>query len=187
MSELPRQTIESLPRPNTTPETSPQPEKTPDIQQDKSVETPAVETIRQSVESQALSTEDITNSRETDDSQPAQIFGVQRELKAQAYKNTLQRTRQHLPVNERLFSKFIHSTGVERVSSALGNTIARPSGVISGALVALLGTSFVLYAAKHHGFTYNNAIFFLLFAGGFIVGILLELGTKLLSQRRSKV
>lgn len=76
---------------------------------------------------------------------------------------------------ERTLSKIIHQPAVRVVSEATGKTLSRPSGLLGGGITALIGTSAYLYLAKHLGFEYNYFIFLVLFAGGFVFGLVLEL------------
>lgn len=75
---------------------------------------------------------------------------------------------------QRQFSKLIHQPAVRATSEAAARTVSRPSGLLGGGLVALVGTSSYLYLAKHIGFSYNYGVFALLFIGGFILGLVLE-------------
>lgn len=183
MSEIPRQSIESAPLPEISPDVQTHPEATTEHITETSVENPAIESIRDTVDAQAIPAENISKTSETADDQPATIFGVQHELKAQAYRRTLRRTRTQLKPLERPFSTFIHTPFVERSSAILGASVGRPSGVVTGASVALIGSSAALYAAKHYGFSYNYTLLFVLFAGGFIIGVLLELVIRLIKHR----
>lgn len=99
---------------------------------------------------------------------------TKRALQGQAYGQLLQKVRANLKPAERTFSKFIHQPTIETVSEISGKTVARPSGILGGGLVALLGTGAILYMAKHYGFEYNFFVYVLLFAIGFLLGVTLE-------------
>lgn len=100
---------------------------------------------------------------------------ITKATKKAAYKKTLHHVQRQLPKRERAFSKVIHQPVIEKVSDVGAKTIARPSGVLTGGVCALLGSSFVFYMAKHYGFKYNFFIFLLLLGVGFVVGLVLEL------------
>jgi hypothetical protein len=104
----------------------------------------------------------------------AKEFGAYTELKSQTYSRTLKRVQTRLSPSERTMSKVMHNKTVEKVSDGLGKTAARPSGVLGGGIVALLGSFILLYMAKKYGFEYNFAVFFVLMAAGFALGVLLE-------------
>ena len=100
---------------------------------------------------------------------------VNKELKDLAYNRILTRTRKDLSLPNRLLSKFTHQPVIDKLSQIGEKTFARPSGVLGGSLTALLGTSTLLYTAKHYGFRYNFFFIVLLFAAGFVLGLLIEM------------
>lgn len=99
---------------------------------------------------------------------------ISSELKHITLQRELQAIRRKLPAPERVLSRIIHQPTVRVVSEAAGKTVSRPSGLMGGGLVALLGTSGYLYFANHMGFRYNYVVFLALFAGGFVIGVILE-------------
>ena len=109
---------------------------------------------------------------------------INRELKGMAYKRTLTRTQKSLPAPARAFSKVIHNPAVEAVSEIAAKTVARPSGILAGGIIAVIGSSIFLWAAKHYGYEYNFLLFALLFGGGFMLGLLLELIYRLVRKPR---
>lgn len=108
------------------------------------------------------------------DARPIQPLNVNRELKAITLRRELKNIQRKLPAPQRVLSKLIHQPAVRVTSEIAGKTITRPSGFLGGSLVAFLGTSIYLYMAKDGGFSYNYFVFLALFAGGFIVGLILE-------------
>jgi len=115
--------------------------------------------------------------------QPAQL---NRELKQIALRRELKQIQRQLPAPQRALSRLIHQPVVRAVSEGAGKTVSRPSGLLGGGLVALLGTSGYLYLAKHIGFQYNYNIFLLLFVGGFGLGLVLEFVVYLFTSSRRK-
>lgn len=87
----------------------------------------------------------------------------------------MRQIRSKLSKPDKTFSKVIHNKTVESVSEVSSKTIARPSGLLGGGICALLGSAYLLYMTKHYGFEYNYFVFFLLFVGGFFVGMFGEL------------
>lgn len=169
----------------------PTPEAAPEAERRQPEKLPAGETVeqssenlnrlRQTAEAQAASAKEVTiGERESTEPTP---LGMQRELKSQAYNRTLQTVRARLPASARLFSRVVHQPVIETLSNVGAKTIARPSGVLSGSLVALVGSGVLLYMARYYGFAYNYSIFFALFGGGFIVGLLIEFTARLLRKR----
>lgn len=92
--------------------------------------------------------------------------------------------RRKLPTPQRALSQVIHQPVVRAVSEGAGRTVSRPSGLLGGGITAFTGTTLYLYLAHHIGFSYNYGVFVLLFAGGFILGLVIELLVNLVLSRR---
>lgn len=107
--------------------------------------------------------------------QPAKPLHINRELKSITLHRELAAIRRKLNVPQRALSKVIHQPVISAVSEPLGKTLSRPSGLLGGGLVAFLGTSGYLLLAKRSGMPYSYFVFLALFAGGFVVGLVLEL------------
>lgn len=131
----------------------------------------AVESIRRVVEQEALAAE---HARVEKEQHAPAIQHVTKELKAIRYKETMRYVRRHLSPSERKLSSFIHTPSVEKVSEVGAKTVARPSGLLGGGLVALFGSVLTLYIARKYGFEVPNSLFMALFVVGFFVGLLGE-------------
>lgn len=113
-------------------------------------------------------------------------LGVQQSMKNRAYKRELAKIQTKLPRGSRSFSKFIHNPTVETVSNIGAQTIARPSGLLGGSIVAFVGSLVLYVMTKQYGFTYNYLMMFLLFLGGFAIGAIIELlGWQLFRKHRA--
>ncbi|MDZ7785785.1 MAG: hypothetical protein U5L95_01535 [Candidatus Saccharibacteria bacterium] len=149
-------------------------------EQEKETNEEQIEALREQVESTAETREHTPlNSQETK-SPPAYHQG---DLKREGYKKTMKNVRSRLSPTQRAFSKVVHQKSVETISNAAGKTIARPSGVLGGGLIALAGSITVLYFAKHYGFQYNYTLFILLYAAGFVGGLLFEVLVRAKKRR----
>lgn len=142
-----------------------------------------IDKIQDSIHREALSAEEIVVGDKNEDA-PAPILGTQRQLKLDAYKRTVRKVRSNLNATERTFSKVIHHRTIEPVSEIGSKTIARPSGILGGALTALVGSSIVLLMSKHYGFQYNLSVFVILLTVGFVAGISIELLLRILHRKR---
>lgn len=136
-----------------------------------------VDSLRQNVEQQAISGKEF-NVGDARQEQSAQSFGITNEFKAEAYRKTIRRIQSNLSKPERAFSKVIHNRAVESTSNAVGSTVARPSAFLGGSFLALTGSVVLLYMTRQYGFTYNYAVIFILFVGGYVLGLLIELLVK---------
>lgn len=149
----------------------------------KEVSHDQLEQIRRNIEAKAVSGHEIAvGERETKPASHA--FGTHKELKASSYKRTLQHIQSRLHGPEKAFSKTIHRPMVERVSNIGAQTVARPASIMTAGVITFLGSIGSLYFAKHYGFTYNYSWFILLFAGGYALGLVLELAGRLVKRRR---
>lgn len=142
----------------------------------------SLDSLRSHIETQAVSSNE-TARGSAEDAPAASQHVLQRELKADAYKQTLERTRSRLSPPARVFSRIAHQPAIEAISTIGEKTIARPSGLLAGSACALLGSAFLLYMTKHFGFTYNYGVFLICFVGGFVLGLLLEAAWHLLFRR----
>lgn len=141
-----------------------------------------LEYIRSRVESEAEH-EPVKKHKELqNDSIENQPTFINKELKAAAYQRTLKKAQTRLSTPYRVFSKFIHQPVVETASEVAGKTVARPSGILTGGIMAFLGSSFFLWMAKYYGFEYNFLLFAVFFAGGFFLGLLIELVLRMVKR-----
>lgn len=143
-----------------------------------------IESLKQSAESKAISGKEL-NVGDLSKETSSISFGVDKELKADAYNKTLRRIRGSLSAPNRAFSRVVHNRTVESISNVSAKTVARPSAFLGGSAGALIGSTVLLYMAKHYGFTYNYTVFLVLFVGGFAVGLLVELVFRLLFRRKT--
>ena len=139
-----------------------------------------VETVRHAVENKAVSGKEITvGERES-----APKARIDRTVKNQTYKKTIRKVQSNLSRPERSFSRLIHQPVVEKASNIGAVTVARPSGFLLGSITALIGSATVVFLAKRNGFSYNYSILLLLFAGGYLAGVVLELLWRLVLRRK---
>jgi hypothetical protein len=99
---------------------------------------------------------------------------ISKDLRTLTAARALSTVRNRLPLADKTLSKVIHQPVVRSVSNAGARTVARPSGLFTGGLLALVGSSLYLYLANHIGFTYNYVVAGVLFAAGFVLGIVVE-------------
>jgi hypothetical protein len=133
-------------------------------------------TLHKQAEQEAISAKEIQGKiAETEKPKQFDNVYITRATKKAAYKKTLKHVQRQLPKREKAFSKVIHQPAVEKVSNVGAKTVARPSGLLAGGVCALLGSSIILYMAKHYGFRYNFFVFLLFLVGGFFVGLLIEM------------
>lgn len=90
-----------------------------------------------------------------------------------SYKKTLTTMQSQLSAPSRAFSKAIHNPVVEKVSDAVGNTVARPNIIIAGALGAIASVA-IYIIAKYYGYALSGSETIILFAAGWCLGAVVE-------------
>lgn len=144
----------------------------------------ARDAIKHETEAQTNPLEGLKAAQET--AQPVTNQTVNRELRQITLRRELKNIRRKLPAPQRALSKVIHQPVIRATSEVAGKTVSRPSGLLGGGVVALTGTSLYLYLANHIGFTYNYGVFLVLFAAGFVLGLLIEFLVNVAFKSRHK-
>ncbi len=132
-----------------------------------------VEDIKHKVEAEAKTAAEIKVDNTPTKSSHQHL--VTKDLRLEALRRSLQRVRKHLSPANKVLSKAVHAPAIDTLSKAGEKTIARPTGLLTGSIVALAGSSYLLYSAKHYGYTYNYLVLFILFGGGYVVGLAIEI------------
>jgi len=96
---------------------------------------------------------------------------INKKQRDESYKRTMTRVQNELPVNSRVFSKFIHNKSVEKISDAVGNTVARPNAILAGAVTAFLLTLITYTVAKKIGYVLSGFETIASFIVGWIIGL----------------
>ena len=94
--------------------------------------------------------------------------------------------RSHLNKTSKTYSSFVHKPVINSLSEVSAKTIVRPSAILCGGLFTLIGSGYYLYLEKQTGYKYNFFVAIILFAGGFIIGLLLEAIYKLVFTKSPK-
>lgn len=131
------------------------------------------EALSRTVEQHAISGKEMSPGDRADTKRHPVL--VNKQLKDMAYLRAMTRVRKHLSIPSRAFSKVVHSKALERPSEVIGNTVARPSGMLGGAFVAAIGSSILLWVTKHYGYEYNYLAVILLFVIGLTLGLAVEI------------
>jgi len=136
--------------------------------------------LHHKAERQATKAEELLHKMDTggDSAHGQQVY------RAPSISQTLSQARRHLKPSERTFSKIVHNPKVEVVSDGLGATVARPSGLLYGALFSFIGSLGYFIIAKRYGYEYNAFVAIVSFGGGFVLGLLVEMITRLFSLGR---
>lgn len=99
---------------------------------------------------------------------------INNKQRAESYAKTLKQVQNELPLSSRLFSKIIHTQVIERTSDLLGNTVARPDAMLSGAFFAFILTLLTYITAKTIGYALSGFETIAAFILGWIIGIIYD-------------
>lgn len=175
---------ESLPTHENGKQLNPKHEQEPTKQEREHGKVEQVEVHRNKVESLAKSSEEHSPSK-TEKSPDAHPVLVNKQLKDMAFARAMTRARKKLPAPSRVFSKVVHQPTIDAASEFVGKTVARPSGMLGGAVVAFLGSSILLWVTRHYGYEYNYFAVILLFGIGLAIGLSVELIWRFFKHRQS--
>lgn len=101
-----------------------------------------------------------------------------------SYKATMQDIRTHMSPASRTFSKLIHNKTVDQVSEGLGNTVARPNAILSGAIFAFIISLVTLLVARHYGYRLSGFETIGAFIAGWLLGIIYDFLKVMITGRR---
>jgi len=147
--------------------------------EDKSVD---LEEISSQVEQYAISGKELSHTETDKKHHP--VF-VNKQLKDMAYSRAMTRVRKKLSLPSRTFSRVTHSKLLEKPSELAEKTVARPSGMLGGALFAAIGSVLLLWITKHNGYSYNYLFVIILFVVGILIGLTSEAIVRLIKKTRS--
>ena len=143
----------------------------------------SIEAIQERIEKAAQTKEALqTSQAENAASESASALGG-RQLGSHMTKRTLSKVQKQLSPADRAASKFIHQPVVEAVSNVAGESIARPTGLLTGGLFSIVSSLAILYICRHYGYEYNFLIGLVFFVGGFVLGVVLEGIYKLFKRK----
>ncbi len=102
----------------------------------------------------------------------------------QSYNHTMKSVQAELSAPARAFSKVIHNPAVERVSEAVGSTVARPDAILSGSVFACVLVLAVYLLGRYYGFELRGSETIITFVIGWILGLAFDFLRALISGKR---
>jgi hypothetical protein len=103
----------------------------------------------------------------------------------ESYKRTMKQVQDELSTSNRMFSKIIHNKVIEKTSDIVGDTIARPNAMLSGAVVAFVLTLLTYTVAKTIGYALSGFETIAAFIIGWIIGIVYDYLRVLITGTKS--
>ena len=95
---------------------------------------------------------------------------------------TMRRVEGKLPGYQRTFSKVINNDTVDKVSNITSKTVARPSGLLGGGVIAFLALLIVTLYASRYGWEVSGSEFIVFVILGWAAGLLIEGVLKLIRR-----
>lgn len=142
-----------------------------------------LENLQKKVEQQARSTNEIQQAHSEREQTGQHPVLVRKDIKEMQFSRAMTRVRKKLSRPSRAFSRVIHVSAIDKSSELVGKTIARPSGMLAGSVLAFVGTSILLWVTKFNGYEYNYLVVIMLFVGGMVVGTVGEGLWRLIRKR----
>lgn len=143
----------------------------------------ALENARNEALEQAKTAEKERTPNERERS-PAERRGpLTKQERDKSFDNTMHEVRSQMSGVSRGFSNFIHNKTVEKVSDAIGGTIARPNAVLSGSVFAFLFTLVIYLIARYNGYPLSGAETIASFAIGWAIGLVFDYFRFLISGK----
>lgn len=136
-----------------------------------------IDEIISKIEKSAKNTEELSNINTQEDTKQKDEYKniqVGSQFRKQGLKQSLAKIQKELPRHQKVFSKFIHNSKVDKISEATGATVARPSGILAAGTFSLIASVGVMTICRYFGYEYNYLIGLVSLAGGFIIGLILE-------------
>ena len=99
---------------------------------------------------------------------------VHRSHKQMTYKATMRRVESRLPSYQRTFSKVINNDKVDKVSNIASKSVARPSGLLGGGVLAFLALLITTIYANRYGWEVSNSVFMVFVVIGWAIGLMVE-------------
>lgn len=144
-----------------------------------------VDSIRNEVLKEAASSEHERKKHEQRvTASPERRRGSSRAERDESFTKTMSEVQTHMSPSSRAFSKFIHNKGVEKVSDAVGNTVARPNAILSGSVFAFISTLGVYLIAKNLGFELTGFETIGAFAFGWALGLIYDFLRVMITGRK---
>jgi hypothetical protein len=110
---------------------------------------------------------------------------VSKKERTASYKHHMKQLQSELSPTQRTFSKFIHNPVVEKTSEVVGNTVARPNAVLSGAIVAFFLVLGVYLVSKYYGYTLSGFETIGAFIVGWVLGILYDFFKVMITGKKA--
>ena len=139
------------------------------------------EDLKQEALEKALSKEKEEKQVEAERRTQGPISKLEKEA---SFNTTMKEVRGQMSTPSRTFSKVIHNKTVEKVSESIGETVARPNAILSGAIFAFILTLGVYLLAKNLGYSLSGFETIAAFVLGWALGIVYDFLKVMITGRK---
>ena len=151
---------------------------------EKSRETDITEARHEALEKASAIEKNHSRKKQSIESSPAERRGPSKRDKQLSYDTTMHEVRSHMSAPSRAFSSFIHNPAIEKISDAVGATVARPNAILSGSLLAFLLTLGIYLLARMNGYQLSGTETIAAFVFGWILGVIYDFLKVMITGRR---
>lgn len=116
---------------------------------------------------------------------PPHHGSINRKQRNESYRRTMKQVQSELSISSRIFSKITHNKVIEKTSDIIGNTIARPNAMLSGAVVAFVLTLTTYITARAIGYVLSGFETIVAFTVGWTLGIVYDYIHVLVTGKKS--
>ena len=102
----------------------------------------------------------------------------------ESYKKTINQIQKELTPSSRILSKIIHNKIVEKTSDLIGNTIARPNAILSGAFTAFILTLALYVMARTIGYPLSGSEAIISFIIGWVIGLVFDYSKVVITGKK---
>ncbi len=118
------------------------------------------------------------NRKETEQSDPSPAERrkgpISKQEREKAFAKTMDEVQSHMSAPSRTFSKIIHNKAVEKTSEIVGNSVARPNAILSGAVCSFVLVLITYLVARAYGYQLSGTETIAAFGLGWVVGLVYD-------------
>lgn len=118
------------------------------------------------------------NRKETERSDPSPAERrkgpISKQEREKAFAKTMNEVQSHMSAPSRTFSKIIHNKAVEKTSEVVGNSVARPNAILSGAVCSFVLVLVTYIVARAYGYQLSGTETIAAFGLGWVIGLVYD-------------
>lgn len=99
---------------------------------------------------------------------------ISKQEREKAFAKTMDEVQSHMSAPSRTFSKIIHNKAVEKTSEVVGNSVARPNAILSGAVCSFVLVLVTYLVARAYGYQLSGTETIAAFGLGWVIGLVYD-------------